>query len=51
MILSFFSELEDKANDFKEWIQNNDNPMIMVILFVGLFLLFVVGFKAIHKHD
>jgi fumarate reductase subunit C len=51
MILSIMSELEDKANDFKEWIEHNDNPMVMIILFVGLFLLFVLGFKSLHKHD
>ena len=50
MILDLFDSITKIYEDFKNWLINSDQWVILG-LFFGLFFMFVIGWNAIHKHD
>ena len=51
MTLSLWENIEKISNNFKEWIIQNNSPILMIGLFVGGLLVFSLTWKALNKND
>lgn len=45
-----FKELQDLSDKLREFMINNNNPVVMVGLFLGLLLVFMLAFNMLHKN-
>ena len=50
MLLNLFDDLKKISDDFRNWLVNSDQ-WVMLGMFFGLFIVFVIAWNAIHKHD
>lgn len=50
MLLNLFDELEKLSDKFKDWLMNS-NQWVILGLFFGFFLIFVIAWNALHKND
>ena len=51
MILGIFQELEKLSDKLRNYVIKNDNPLTMLGLFLGLLLVFIIGYNALHKGE
>lgn len=51
MIINIFESIEKVANNFKEWIIQNNSPAIMIVFFLIGLAVFFLTYNALHKHD
>ena len=51
MILNILDDLEKIANNFKEWVVDNNSPAFMLAVFVIGLAIFFLTYGALHKND
>ena len=51
MVLGIFNELQKLSDKFKDYVTSDGNSYVILFLFIGLLLIFMLGWNSIHKND
>ncbi len=51
MVINIFNEIEKISDKFKDFLVNNDNPFVLLGIFGGIFIVFIIGWNFLHKND
>ena len=51
MILNLWDNIEKVSNNFKDWVIENNGPVLMIALFLTGLLVFGLSWNALHKNN
>jgi len=51
MILGIMEDLEKLSDKFRKFVIENNSPVLMIGLFLGILFVFIIGWNMLHKGE